>query len=233
MLSVRDLCAGYQGGRVLNGIALDVAAGRVTALLGRNGMGKTTLLRTLMGLLPVAAGSIRFDGADITALKPYQIAHRGMAYVPQGREIFDDFTVEENLLLGRLGRPRSQHEIPATVLDRFPLLAERLSHKAGTLSGGQQQLLAIARALVSEPKLLLLDEPSEGIQPSIVEEISDLLAGIVAAQGLSILLVEQNVDLVCELAADCAFIEEGQVVARHGVDEVRRDPAILQRYLAL
>jgi len=119
------------------------------------------------------------------------------------------------------------------VLDRFPLLAERLPQKAGTLSGGQQQLLAIARALVSEPKLLLLDEPSEGIQPSIVEEISDLLAGLVAAQGLSILLVEQNVDLVCELAADCAFIEEGQVVARHGVDEVRRDPAILQRYLAL
>lgn len=233
MLSIAGLRAGYRGGLVLNGVELEVPEGRVTALLGRNGMGKTTLLRALMGLLPASAGSVRFAGRDIIGLKPYQIANRGLAYVPQGREVFADFTVEENLLLGLLGRSGAPREVPARVFDSFPALAGLRRQKAGTLSGGQQQQLAIARALVAEPKLLLLDEPSEGIQPSIVQEIAETLSQTVEERGLSILLVEQNVDLVFDLAADCAFIEEGQIVARHSVADVRRDPAILQRYLAL
>jgi branched-chain amino acid transport system ATP-binding protein/urea transport system ATP-binding protein len=231
MLQVDGLQAGYGDSRVLNGVDLAVAAGGILALLGRNGMGKTTLLRTLMGLLPAAAGRVGLDGRDITNRKPYEISNLGMAYVPQGREIFADFSVEENLQLGVLGKPH--REIGDAVYGYFPVLAERRRQKAGTMSGGQQQQLAIARALVGRPRMLLLDEPSEGIQPSIVEQIALTLREIAAQQGLTVLLVEQNVEMVLDVAADCAFIENGRVVARHGVADLRQDESILHRYLAV
>ncbi len=233
MLSVAGLEAGYRGSRVLNGLDLEVAEGTVAALLGRNGMGKTTLMRALMGLVPVTAGRIVFHGRDIAGLKPYAIANLGIAYVPQGREIFADFTVEQNLRLGLIGRPGGARSVPAAAYRHFPILAERRRQKAGTLSGGEQQQLAIARALVGQPRLLLLDEPSEGIQPSIVMEIAASLKRIAAEQGLTVLLVEQNVEMVLSLAADCAFLENGRVAARHDAAELGRDAAILHRYLAV
>lgn len=233
MLSVAGLEAGYRGSRVLNGLDLEVADGSIAALLGRNGMGKTTLMRALMGLVPASAGRIVYRGRDIAGLRPYQIANLGIAYVPQGREIFADFTVEQNLRLGLVGRVGGARALPASAYRHFPILAERRRQRAGTLSGGEQQQLAIARALVGEPRLLLLDEPSEGIQPSIVMEIAASLKRIADEEGLTVLLVEQNVEMVLSLAADCAFIENGRVVARHSAAELGRDAAILHRYLAM
>jgi branched-chain amino acid transport system ATP-binding protein/urea transport system ATP-binding protein len=233
MLTIKGLEAGYRGSRVLNGLDLEVAEGGIAALLGRNGMGKTTLMRALMGLVPVAAGRIVFQGRDIAGLKPYAISNLGIAYVPQGREIFADFTVEENLRLGLVGKPGGAGAVPAAAYRHFPILAERRGQKAGTLSGGQQQQLAIARALVGRPRLLLLDEPSEGIQPSIVLQIAEILRTVAAEDGLAVLLVEQNVEMVLSLAADCAFIENGRVVARHAAAELGRDREILHRYLAV
>jgi branched-chain amino acid transport system ATP-binding protein/urea transport system ATP-binding protein len=233
MLRIAALEAGYRGSRVLTGLDLEVPEGRVTALLGRNGMGKTTLLRALIGLVPVSAGTVSFAGRPIAGLKPYEISNLGMAYVPQGREIFADFTVEENLRLGRLGKPNGKSSVPASAYEIFPVLAERRRQRAGTLSGGQQQQLAIARALVGDPRLLLLDEPSEGIQPSIVGQIGQSLARLSRDRNLTVLLVEQNVDLVLSLATSCAFIENGRIVARHGVEELRRDRSIVHRHLAV
>jgi branched-chain amino acid transport system ATP-binding protein/urea transport system ATP-binding protein len=233
MLSVVGLEAGYRGSRILNGLDLEVAEGGIAALLGRNGMGKTTLMRALMGLVPVTTGRIVFQGRDIAGLRPYAISNLGIAYVPQGREIFADFTVEENLKLGLVGKPGGAGSVPAAAYRHFPILAERRGQKAGTLSGGQQQQLAIARALVGRPRLLLLDEPSEGIQPSIVLQIAEILRTVAAEEGLTVLLVEQNVEMVLSLAADCAFIENGRVVARHAAAELARDREILHRYLAV
>jgi len=231
ILQVDGLVAGYGGGRVLDGLDLAAARGGVMALLGRNGMGKSTLLRAIMGLIRPTAGRIVFDGRDIAGAKPYRISNLGIAYVPQGREIFGEFTVEENLLLGLLGKPHRRDGIPASVLRRFPMLEERRSQKAGTLSGGQQQQLAIARALVGRPRLLLLDEPSEGIQPSIVEDIAVILRQVVAEDGLSVLLIEQNVEIVFDLAETTAFIENGRIAARHAVAALRADETILHHHL--
>ncbi len=233
MLSVTGLEAGYRGSRVLNGLDLEVAEGSVAALLGRNGMGKTTLMRTLMGLVPASAGRIVYQGRDITGLRPYEVANLGIAYVPQGREIFADFTVEQNLRLGLIGKPGRARALPTLAYRHFPILAERRRQRAGTLSGGEQQQLAIARALVGEPRLLLLDEPSEGIQPSIVMAIAASLKRIAVEQGLTVLLVEQNVEMVLSLAADCAFIENGRVAGRHSAVELGRDTSLLHRYLAM
>ena len=231
ILRVEGLVAGYGIGRVLDGLDLAVAQGGVMALLGRNGMGKSTLLRAIMGLIRPAAGRIVFDGRDIAGAKPYRISNLGIAYVPQGREIFGEFTVEENLLLGLLGKPQRRDGIPASVLRRFPMLGGRRNQKAGTLSGGQQQQLAIARALVGRPRLLLLDEPSEGIQPSIVENIAVILRQIVAEDGLSVLLIEQNVEIVFDLAETATFIENGRIAARHTIAALRADESILHHHL--
>jgi len=233
MLTVEKLTAGYGSGLVLQGIDLELRPGSVTALLGRNGMGKTTLMRTIMGLLPAASGRIRFKGRDLSGLAPYAIANLGIGYVPQGREIFADFTVAENLMLGVLGKPADRRAIPDAVFESFPILKERLSQKAGTMSGGQQQQLAIARALVGRPGLLLLDEPSEGIQPSIVREIAATLRGIAARHELTVLVVEQNVEMVFDMADDCAFIENGRVAEQVGVAALRSGDSLLHRYLAV
>jgi urea ABC transporter ATP-binding protein UrtE len=210
MLAIEGLTGGYGDSRVLHGVDLEVAAGEVVALMGRNGMGKTTLLRRCMGLLPARGGSIYLDGADITAAPTHQIVRAGLGYVPQGREIFDDFSVADNLRLSLLGCARAA--MPAALFTWFPLLAERSHQRAGTLSGGEQQMLAIARALVPVPRLLLLDEPSEGIQPSLVHAIGEQLAAIVKETGLSLLLIEQNVDLVTMLAHRVAFMTRGRIV---------------------
>ncbi|HUT50662.1 MAG TPA: ABC transporter ATP-binding protein [Alphaproteobacteria bacterium] len=228
MLEVETLTAGYGRGVVLDGVSLTVGAGEVVGLLGLNGAGKTTLLRTLMGLVQTRAGRVRFDGDDITGCAPFEVAGRGVAYVPQGREIFGDFTVEDNLRLGNLG------ETPFDLaFHHFPALESRRRQRAGELSGGQQQQLAIARALMNRPRLLLLDEPSEGLQPSIVGEITETLTAIAETTGAAILLVEQNIDMVLALADACAFLETGRIEARHSADALRAQPEILHDFLAL
>jgi urea ABC transporter ATP-binding protein UrtE len=232
MLEIKGLRAGYGQSTVLEGVDLVVPAGKVTALMGRNGMGKTTLLRALMGLLPPRAGTVRFGGRDMTGMAPHLIARAGIGYVPQGREVFEDLTVAENLRLGRLGRGLVP-VLPAALFTWFPILAERADQKAGTFSGGQQQMLAMARALAGEPTLLLLDEPTEGIQPSIVHEIALTLRRIVRETGLTILVVEQNVDLVLTLADQVAFMDNGRIVETCGIDALSADERILARHLSL
>jgi ABC-type branched-subunit amino acid transport system ATPase component len=231
MLKVEGLTCGYGDSRVLHGVDLEVAAGEVVALMGRNGMGKTTLLRRCMGLLPARAGTICFDGADISYLATHQIVRGGMGYVAQGREIFDDFSVADNLRLSLLGRARSAP--PAALLDWFPILASRSDQRAGTLSGGEQQMLAIARALAPGPRLLLLDEPSEGIQPSLVHGIGEQLGAIVRQTGLTLLLAEQNVDLVSTLADRVAFMDRGRIVETCPVADLAAEGGPLVRHLSL
>lgn len=233
MLDVRGLESGYGGSRVLRGIDLQVAEGESIALLGRNGMGKTTLLKTLMGLLPVRRGEIRFAGQRLDGKRPEQVSRAGMAFVPQGREIFADLSVEENLLLGAMGRGGLGAAVPAEIYARFPILRERRGQRGGTLSGGQQQQLAIGRALAGAPRLLLLDEPSEGLQPSIVLEVAEALGRAAAEQGLTLITVEQNIDLALRVATRCLFIENGSIVAEAPSADLRRDPAVLHRYLAI
>jgi urea ABC transporter ATP-binding protein UrtE len=234
MLSVRDLKAGYiRGAPVLKGLDLDLTRGDCIALMGRNGMGKTTFVKALMGVLPEIAGSIRFLDQEIVSLAPYQISNAGIAYVPQGREIFPDFTVEQNLTMGRIGKPKQQNESFDFIYEYFPILAERHKQLGGTMSGGQQQQLAIARALVGRPDLLLLDEPSEGIQPSIVQELAAILRRIVEQEKMTVIVVEQNLDLVRRLAHHVHFIENGLIKSRVAVDEIKKNPAIISRYLSV
>jgi urea ABC transporter ATP-binding protein UrtE len=232
-LAIDGLVAGYGGSRVLDGLDLTVASGEVVGLMGRNGMGKSTLMRAVMGVVPRTAGRITVAGRDTAGLAPFTIARLGVAFVPQGRDLFADFTVMENLELGVLGHARPRPGFADAVLALFPILKERLGQKAGTFSGGQQQQLAIARALVSRPRLLLLDEPSEGIQPSIVAEIAERLATYAAETGLAILIAEQNLDMVMRMAGRCAMIENGRITADHPIAEVRAAPDLVTRHLAL
>ena len=233
MLAIEQLRSGYRDGIVLNGVDLTIEAGGVMALLGRNGMGKTTLLRTVVGQVPVRAGAIRFAGQRIDGRPSYEISNLGIGYVPQGRQIFGDFTVEENLILGTLGRPGLSPAIPESLYAHFPILQERRRQRAGTLSGGEQQQLALARALIGRPRLLLLDEPSEGIQPNIVELITEILSEIVRAEGLSMLIVEQNVEMALSLADHCCVIENGQIAARMTGAQARADRDGLYAHLSI
>jgi len=230
MLEARGLVAGYGAGLVLQGVDLGIEAGRTLALLGRNGMGKTTLLRTLMGLPPPRAGSVRFLGRELAGAPTHEIARAGIAYAPQGREIFGGFTVDENLRLGLIGRDGGEAAL-GPLFAWFPILAERRRQRAGSLSGGEQQMLCLARALAAGPKLLLLDEPTEGVQPSIVEEIGAALALVVRETGLAMLLVEQNIDLALTLADEVAFMTAGRIVERLPAAAV--DDAVLARHLLL
>ena len=230
MLEIADLHAAYGPVPVLAGVDLRVARGEVLALLGRNGVGKTTLMRSIIGLLRPSRGSARLEGDVLTGLHPHQIARRGIAYVPQGRGIFAKLTVRENLLIGTRAAARAQ--IPEEVFEHFPILRERIGQPGGTLSGGQQQMLAIARALCSRPKLLLLDEPSEGVQPNIVQEIGMLIRDIVERSGIAILLVEQNLDLALQTAHRCAFMEKGRIV-HQGAPQELEDENVLRRHLAI
>ncbi len=228
LLDIHGLRAGYGTGTVIEDLSLSVAAGEVLGLLGRNGVGKSTLLKTLMGLVMPRAGRILYAGTDIAGWQNYRIARHGIAYVPQGREIFAGFTVMENLRLGNLGRDDF-----SDILALFPDLAERRQQRAGALSGGQQQQLAIARALAGRPGLLLLDEPSEGVQPSIVAELSEKLAVIAREQGMSIILVEQNIDMALSLCGRIAFMEGGRIAGEYAAAGLRADPAPMDRFLGV
>ena len=234
MLTLEGLIAGYQhGSRVLDGVSFHVRRGEIVALMGRNGMGKTTVLRAITGHLPAAEGTIALDGEEILGRASHEIANLGVGYVPQGREIFSDFTTEENLLMGMIGKKGLPNKVPDWAYDIFPMLRERRWQRAGTLSGGQQQQLAIMRALVGEPKLLLLDEPSEGIQPSIVQEIARTLRRIVEQKTLTVLLVEQNLELVIGMASRSLFMENGRVIEEAPVDLVRPGSELVEKYLSV
>ena len=222
MLSVTDLNQYYGGSHILRDLSFEVPAGKVTALLGRNGVGKTTLLRALMGLVPTATGTMRFGDDDLTQAPPYRRAHSGIGYVPQGREIFPRLTVEENLLMGLAARPRGTR-IPEGIFEMFPMLRRMLRRRGGDLSGGQQQQLAIGRALAMGPKLLILDEPTEGIQPSIILEIERVIRSIAEAGDMAILLVEQYYDFARSLADQYLVMERGEIIARGRGEDMERD----------
>ncbi|MBI2752013.1 MAG: urea ABC transporter ATP-binding subunit UrtE [Betaproteobacteria bacterium] len=222
MLAVANLNQFYGGSHILRELSFDVPAGKVTALLGRNGVGKTTLLRTLMGLLPARTGSIRFGEADLTAAKPYERVRAGIGYVPQGREIFPRLTVEENLKMGLATRPR-RAGVPPRVFELFPVLGQMLRRRGGDLSGGQQQQLAIGRALAMQPKLLILDEPTEGIQPSIIKDIERAIRALAATGEMAILLVEQYYDFARSLADQYLVMERGEIVRRGAGGDMERD----------
>jgi branched-chain amino acid transport system ATP-binding protein len=210
VLSVTDLHARYGRIPILNGIGLEVAAGEFVGVLGHNGMGKTTLLRTLMGFVPAQRGRIVFDGADVTREPPYARARRGLGYVPQGREIFPGLSVRDNLRMGFVGR--GVEERVDAILQTFPRLIPLLDRRGGALSGGEQQLLAIARCLAGNPTLILFDEPTEGIQPSIIEELVGVLQRLHQTQGLTIVLVEQNLEFIAELATRVLLIQKGAIL---------------------
>jgi branched-chain amino acid transport system ATP-binding protein len=220
VLSVTDLHARYGRIPILNGICLEVAAGEFVGVLGHNGMGKTTLLKTLMGFVPAQRGRIVFDGADVTREPPYARARRGLGYVPQGREIFPGLSVRDNLRMGFVGR--GAEERVDAILATFPRLVPLLNRRGGALSGGEQQLLAIARCLAGQPKLILFDEPTEGIQPSIVEELVGVLRRLHRTQGLTIVLVEQNLEFIAELAMRVLLIQKGAIVRELQPAELRQ-----------
>jgi urea transport system ATP-binding protein len=213
MLEIHNLNQSYGGSHILRDVSLHVPAGKCTTLLGRNGVGKTTLLRVLMGLLPARSGHIRLDRDDIARLPPYARASLGLGYVPQGRDIFPRLTVQENLEMGLATRKR-RDGVPALVFEMFPVLKEMLSRRGGDLSGGQQQQLAIGRALALRPKILILDEPTEGIQPSIIKDIERAIRKLVSGGDMAILLVEQYYDFAKALADRYVVMSRGEIVAQ-------------------
>jgi urea transport system ATP-binding protein len=222
MLTVEDLNQYYGGSHILRGVSFEAPSGQVTAVLGRNGVGKTTLLRTLMGLVPVASGRVTFEGADVTRLPPQARAAAGIGYVPQGREIFPRLTVEENLLMGLAARPRGA-SLPGRIYELFPVLKDMRGRRGGDLSGGQQQQLAIGRALAMGPRLLVLDEPTEGIQPSIIKDIERAIRTLAAEGSMAILLVEQYYDFSRSLADRYLVLQRGEVVRRGAGADMDRD----------
>lgn len=215
MLKIDTLHQYYGGSHILRGLSFEAKVGEVTCLLGRNGVGKTTLLRCLMGLVPARDGSIEWEGKPITSLKPQQRVHAGIAYVPQGREIFPRLTVEENLLIGLSRFPaRQAREVPAFIYELFPVLEQMKQRRGGDLSGGQQQQLAIGRALASRPRLLILDEPTEGIQPSVIKEIGVVIRRLAERGDMAILLVEQFYDFAEALADQYLVMARGEIIQR-------------------
>ncbi len=231
MLKIRDLCSGYGGVQVLRGLSLDLAAGEVLGLLGRNGAGKTTALKTVMGLLKANAGSIELDGEELRELPAHQVPKRGLAYVPQGRRLFGEMSVAENLRICCMVRDTGQDALDR-ILELFPILAERMGQRAGNLSGGEQQMLAVARALCIEPKVLLMDEPTEGLMPSMIDTILETVR-LLKARGVAVLLVEQKVEAALRVADRIAFLEHGSVQATTTPAALHADPAPLQRYIGV
>jgi len=231
MLAANAIDLHYGAAQALRAISLTAETGKVTCVLGRNGVGKTSLLRALIGEHPVSAGNILWEGADITRLEPYQRARRGIAYVPQGRDIFPLLTVEENLETGYAPLRREQRSIPDDVFSLFPVLGDMLRRRGGDLSGGQQQQLAIGRALVMRPRLLLLDEPTEGIQPSIIKDIGRAIAYLRGLGQMAIVLVEQYLDFAHELGDHFVVMDRGSIT--YSCDRASLDEGALRRAMAL
>jgi len=221
-LAVSGLNQYYGGSHILRDVGFDVPAGKVTALLGRNGVGKSTLLRTLMGLVPAKSGEIRFGERTLTHAAPYERVRAGIGYVPQGREIFPRLTVAENLEMGLATRSRGE-KVPARIFEMFPVLSQMMRRRGGDLSGGQQQQLAIGRALAMRPKLLILDEPTEGIQPSIIKDIERAIRALAATGEMAILLCEQYYDFARSLADQYLVMERGEIVARGAGADMEKD----------
>jgi branched-chain amino acid transport system ATP-binding protein len=228
MLEVRDIETFYGESQVLRGVSLDVGEGRVVALLGRNGMGKTTTVMSIMGLTPPRRGTILFEGTDITKLKHFKIAQMGVALVPQGRDVFASLTVKENLTIGMRGQGWTLED----VFGYFPVLRERARQKGNQLSGGEQQMLAIGRALLSNPKIILMDEPSEGLAPIIVDEVGDIILKL-KATGLSVLLVEQNLPLALRVSDYAYVMDRGQVVYEASTEELAANPRVQAEYIGV
>ena len=231
MLKVDNISLYYGAAQALRGVSLSAEPGKVTCVLGRNGVGKTSLLRAMVGQYPISGGSIALEGNDITGLKPYERARAGIGFVPQGREIFPLLTVEENLQTGFAPLKRDQRSIPDDVFSLFPVLQSMLGRRGGDLSGGQQQQLAIARALVTQPQLLVLDEPTEGIQPSIIKDIGRAIAYLRNLGQIAIILVEQYLDFAQELGDNFLVMDRGQVIYASGRADL--DEAALKRAMAI
>ncbi|QEC47431.1 ABC transporter ATP-binding protein [Baekduia soli] len=234
MLKVDDLIVRYGKAQALHGVSLSVDEGEMVALLGRNGAGKSTFLLAVSGLVPVAGGTVTFNGSEIQGVPPHQIVHAGISHVPQDRELFGSLTVLENLELGAADNPARTvlRERMDRVFEEFPRLAERRGQRAGTLSGGEQQMVAIARALMAEPKLLLLDEPSTGLAPIMVDQVAEVILAL-RRTGLSVLLVEQNTHLGLELADRAVILESGHVSARGTSDELAADDSVRRAYMGV
>ncbi len=231
MLELHDINAAYGKVQVLHGLSLNVAAGEILCLLGRNGAGKSTTMKAIMGLVPISAGSMQLEGHEITGLPAHRVPRLGIGYIPQGRRLFAEMTVAENLQIGLMTRSKGA-EVREQVLSMFPRLRERLHQRAETLSGGEQQMLATARALCLEPKVLLLDEPTEGLQPSMISLIRDVVVTL-KEQGVAIILVEQRVDAVLEVADRIVFVENGRDAMTVTPDQLRADKGLLQRFVGV
>jgi branched-chain amino acid transport system ATP-binding protein/urea transport system ATP-binding protein len=227
ILQVENLRSGYGRIPILNGVTLSVAAGEYLGILGHNGMGKTTLMRTIMGHLPATAGAVRFEGVDVTALPVHARSRAGVGLVPQGRQIFPDLSVRENLRMGQSAAAKEDAALTEEILALFPRLERLLDRRGGALSGGEQQLLALARCLCSRPKLILLDEPTEGIQPNILEEIVETLKSL-RARGLSLVLVEQNLDFIAALSSRVLIIQKGAITGALSPADLRNPETVAE-----
>lgn len=231
MLEVNNIHVAYGQVKTLYGVSLSAQPSQILCLLGRNGAGKTTIMKSIMGLLPVSEGSVMLEGEDLTNMPAHLIPRRGIGYIPQGRRLFPELTVAENIEIGLMTRKQGP-DTRDWVLDLFPRLRERLGQAAGTLSGGEQQMLATARALCLRPKVLLLDEPTEGLQPSMIEQIRQVIVRM-KAEGFAIVLVEQRVDAVLSIADKVAFIENGRDVETTSAADLEQNPDKLTRYLGV
>jgi len=231
MIRINQVDQRYGGTQILWGLNLDIAEGSCTCIMGRNGVGKTTLLKTLMGLLPISAGEILLQGQALHTQTAEQRAPLGIGYVPQGREIFPLLTVEENLRLGLPIRTDKAKDIPDKIFELFPVLHDMLARRGGDLSGGQQQQLAIGRALVIDPKVLILDEPNEGIQPNIVKQIGDVILKLNAEEGLTVILIEQKLGFARRVGKEFRLMEKGQIVAADKMDNLNDE--LIRQYLAV
>jgi branched-chain amino acid transport system ATP-binding protein len=231
MLQIRDIDCYYGEAQVLKSFSLAAEPGEILCLLGRNGAGKTTALKAIMGLVRSRRGSIMFDGAELTSLAPHEVPRRGIGYVPQGRRLFSDATVMENLRVGLMTR-HSGPQVLEHVLSLFPILRERLGQRAGTMSGGEQQMLAMARALCIDPRILLLDEPTEGLMPSMIERIRQSVLDL-KAHGVTTILVEQRVDAVLPVADRVAFVENGRVTGVEPAALLAADRRLIDRYVGI
>jgi urea transport system ATP-binding protein len=232
MLKVTQLCAAYGRIPILNGISFAVSEGELIGVLGHNGMGKTTLLKALMGFLPATAGRVQLADADITAAAPHRRARLGLGYVPQGREIFPGLSVYDNLRMGCTKESGPESEVIAPILEDFPRLKPLLARTGGALSGGEQQLLAIARCLCGKPRLVLLDEPTEGIQPSIIEEIVETLRRLRDRSGLTMIMVEQNLDFIAALSQRVLIIQKG-MITREAAPGDLGDPGLVGEFIGI